>query len=107
MCTENVNDVPIRTIVFQENDKWVAHCLDFNLRADATEADDALDALDQAIAAHVTQAKNGQVELFQECDQALWDLYFETAKAKLLASGPGHGHVENRPLIAGHTHAHA
>lgn len=99
MCTENTNDIPIRTIVRRSERGWTAHCLDFNLEATADEPNDALDMLDGAIEFHLEKARQGEVELFRAASKDLWDLYYKAAEVKLLKSGPGHGHVEHRPLM--------
>lgn len=99
MCTENVNDIPIRTIVKRSEQGWLAHCLDFNLEALADNPNDALDLLDGAIRFHIEKAVEGQVKLFRPASPELWDLYYKAAEVKLLKSGPGHGHIEHRPLL--------
>ena len=97
MCTENINDVPIRTVVQKSEKGWTAHCLDFALQSTADNANDALDRLESAMEHHLAQAKEGKVELFRPVSRELWELYYRAAEAKLLNSGPGHGHVEHRP----------
>jgi predicted RNase H-like HicB family nuclease len=99
MCSENQNDIPIRTVVVEQDGAWVAHCLDFGLRATAAQPDDAVDSLEKAIAAHVKRAKAGETELFPVPDNEAVKLYQRAAESKLLASGPGHGHVEHRPIL--------
>ena len=99
MCTENINDIPIRTAVRKSEKGWTAHCLDFDLQTEADSANDALDLLDSAMEHHLKQAAEGKRELFRPVSRELWELYYKAAEAKLLSSGPGHGHVEHRPLM--------
>ena len=99
MCSENQNDIPIRSLIVQSQQGWTAHCLDFNLQAHGGEPEDALDLLDEAISAHLKKARAGETPLFVSAREELWKLYFQAAEAKLMATGPGHGHVEHRPLM--------
>ncbi len=100
MCSQNHQDIPIRSLLVASQDRWKAICLDFALESEGGEAEEALDRLDEAITAHLEKARAGKTKLFRSAAQSWWDLYFQAAEARLLATGPGHGHVENRPLVA-------
>jgi predicted RNase H-like HicB family nuclease len=99
MCSENQNDIPIRTVVVEKDRVWVAHCLDFGLQAKGKQPDEAVDSLDEAISVHLKRAKAGEVTLFPSLDPEVVKLYHRAAASKLLASGPGHGHVEHRAIL--------
>lgn len=99
MCTENQNDIPVRTVVLQQNDEWIALCVDFSLQARGRQPEDAVDALETKISAHVKRAKEGETPLFPPMDKEALGHYQRAAENRLLASGPGHGHVEHRPLL--------
>ena len=75
MCTENQNDIPIRTVVVEQDGAWVAHCLDFGLRAQGESPDDAVDRLEEAISAHIQRAKANQTELFTAIEPEALELY--------------------------------
>jgi predicted RNase H-like HicB family nuclease len=101
MCSENQDDIPIRSVVTRSDRGWVAHCLDFNLEAVGGEPNEAVDLLEEAIDGHLERARRGEVKLFQRADEELWKLYHRAAEVKLLKEGPGHGHVEHRPVFSG------
>lgn len=99
MCTENQNDIPIRSVVVEQNGKWLAYCVDFGLEAESEQLNDAVDQLETAITKHMSAVRAGEKDLFPTPDPRALQLYLEAAKSKLLASGPGHGHVEHRALL--------
>ncbi len=99
MCSENMNDIPIRTLLVPDQGGWVAHCLDFDLRAEGLQPEEALDALEEAISEHLRQARAGRTPLFRSAPPEVLEAYAQAAQARLLATGPDHGHVEHRPLI--------
>lgn len=99
MCTDNHHDIPIRTLVVGDGSGFSAHCLDFNLTATASTAEDALDSLEELMAVHLQRARKGKNPLFTPAPEGLWKLYFQTAEARLLATGEGHAHLENRALL--------
>ena len=99
MCTENQNDVPIRTVVMEADKGWTAFCLDFDLTAHGAQPEEAVDRLEDAINEHFKKVRAGEVALFQRPSEEVWKLYVRAAEARLLATGPGHGHVEHRPLL--------
>ncbi|MCA9775295.1 MAG: hypothetical protein KC800_01205 [Candidatus Eremiobacteraeota bacterium] len=94
-----MNDIPIRTVVRESDKGWTAHCLDFSLQAVADSPNDALDLLEKAMEHHLKQAAAREVELFRPASPDLWALYYQAAEARLLHSGPNHGHLEHRPLL--------
>ena len=99
MFTENQNDVPIRTVVTEKDGGWIAYCLDFAIEGQGSQPEEAVDRLEEAIQEHFQKVRAGQVPLFQQPSEEVWKLYVRAAEARLLATGPGHGHVEHRPLL--------
>ncbi|MCA9796977.1 MAG: hypothetical protein KC910_34440 [Candidatus Eremiobacteraeota bacterium] len=99
MCSDNHHDIPIRTLVVGVGSGYRAHCLDFNLTATGPTPEDALDTLEEQMAVHLQRARKGKNPLFMPAPEGLWKLYFQTAEARLLATGEGHAHIENRPLL--------
>ena len=100
MCTENVNDIPIRTLVYQDESQWIACCLDFDLSTRGAEPEEAVDRLEEAIETHLKEARAGRHPLFRPVSAEMWQHYYQAAEDKLFQHGPGHGHVEHRPLLA-------
>ena len=99
MCTENQNDVPIRTVVTEKDGGWIAYCLDFALVGEGDQPEEAVDRLEDAIKEHFERVRAGEVPLFHQPSEELWKLYVRAAETRLLATGPGHGHVEHRALL--------
>lgn len=104
MCNDSFNDIPIRSLVTRHEQGWKAHCLDFDLIGLGAEPDEAVDQLEEAIVRHLQAVKNGEKTLFHPVSKEIWAAYYEAAEAALQSTGPGHAHVDHRPLVAGLVH---
>ncbi len=100
MCTDNLNDIPVRSLVSQNGHGWKAHCLDFDLVGLGVDPDEAVDQLEEEIVRHLLAVKNGERTLFHPVSGELWSQYYKAAEAALQATEPGHAHIDHRPLVA-------
>ena len=101
MCGEQHNDIPIRTLVTQSSEGWKAHCLDFDLVGHGPDANEAVERLEEEIVRHLQEVKSSGQSLFRPVGPEVWREYYETAEVMLNQTGPGHAHIEHRPLLAG------
>lgn len=49
-------DIPLRIVLYQEDSRWVAHCLEFNILGDGDTRPDALGSLSQAVRIQVEES---------------------------------------------------
>jgi hypothetical protein len=99
MCGEQHNDIPVRTLVVRDGDDWMARCLDFDLAARAAQVDEAVERLEEEIEQHLREAKAGRRPLFRPVGAEVWQQFYQAAEALLTTAGPGHAHIEHRPLV--------
>jgi predicted RNase H-like HicB family nuclease len=78
--------MPIRAVLFREEGRWVAHCLEFDLLGDGDSADEAMESLGQAIAVQIEDTiESGNVNnLFSPADG---ELFKKFAAGKRVAYG--------------------
>ncbi len=58
--------IPLRVVFYYEQDRWIAHCLEFDLIGDGVSREEALDCLKEAISIQIATAieQNNPLNLF-------------------------------------------
>lgn len=90
-------NLPLRVVFYYESDRWVAHCLEFDLLGDGGTQAEALDALSQAISLQIEASvkyANPQ-NLFTPAEGRYFHMF---AKGKNVAVGKLHIHVDGYEL---------
>jgi hypothetical protein len=79
-------NIPIRIVFYRDSDRWVAHCLEFDLMGDGQTKREAAEALGQAIGIQVEEvARSGNAQnLLNPAPAEYWKMY---AQGRNVADG--------------------
>jgi predicted RNase H-like HicB family nuclease len=91
--------IRLRAVFYMQEDRWVAHCLEFNLCGDGDTQREALESMSEAVACQVENAvENGNPDdLFSPADGKFFRMF---ASGKYVAVGKLEIHVpENENIV--------
>jgi hypothetical protein len=75
-CADNVR-LDLRALVYRDDEWWIAHCLELDLPAEGSTADEAIECLMELVSLQVTAAiQDGNLaSVFTPAPGELWRLY--------------------------------
>lgn len=78
--------MPVRAVLYREDGRWVAHCLEFDLIGDGESPEEAVESLNEAISIQVQDTlKSGNARnLFSPADGEYFEMF---AAGKSVAQG--------------------
>ncbi len=76
MSTTNYR-IPLRIVFYQQDETWVAHCLEFDLMGDGPRREDALTSLNDAIATQLSWSleQNDIKRLFSPAPEEILEMF--------------------------------
>ncbi len=78
----------LNVLTYQEDDLWVARCLEMDIIGHGDSRDEALECLAQTMFAHMEAAQEHGFNLFRPAPREYWEAYFAEANKQLAHARP-------------------
>jgi len=93
--------IPIRIVFYREDNRWMAHCLEFDLLGDGTTREQALECLSGAIVAQIATSieHNNPANLFSPAEGKYFQMFAEGKSPRAEGDLSFHLQVPSAPHV--------